>query len=287
MRRCDRSLGMGIMALVALCSVSASPGWAGEQVADIDAIVTRERGDLVSDDFELRLRALDAITAPMREDGHIVAERSTPRATAAITELLRCEFDDCPQTRVSGGPPNVGPDQDGEASEAESEYLANLMQAVMELHDPASVPLLYRPDVLTTGGMAAQALAYFGKTEAAHVVQLFEQTSKDPKRRLYHTALGIVIYCMLWRNNIEDPNLRAKLEAFYYNESFSPRALDRSNAVKGLSYFHLPRDRQRLEQIASSDPWLSLPQLDGKRSYTIRDMARHALSGPMDLNWER
>ncbi len=108
MRNANRLYKSILVNFAILCFVSVAPCRASDADAAIDTIVGREQSDLVSPDFQLRLRALTTITAPMRQHGRIVAGRSTARATAAITELFRCELAPCPQVRGSGYSSDAG-----------------------------------------------------------------------------------------------------------------------------------------------------------------------------------
>jgi hypothetical protein len=128
--------------------------------------------------------------------------------------------------------------------------------------------------------MATDALAYFGKTEAPRIINLYRASQGD---LLYHTALLMVIYRMLADGNVVDIKLRSELENMFYSESFSPKPGVRLEAVRGLSYFALPRDKARLQDIANTDPWRGARGTGGQQNHDIQDFARHELAGPDNM----
>jgi hypothetical protein len=229
-------------------------------------------------DFRVREQAFDEITAPLRKNhgyGIIDPSLAADSTRHAVTELLSYEFGgDMPYSNV---PRPVVTESVSQTGEHLASYAPALIQAAMELHDPGSIPLLYRPELLTTGGMATTALAYFGKTEAGHVVELYDHTQNGS----YKESLKMVILSMLSQRTIEDPALLDRLDTKFLEQTYSPHASVRTMAAMALSYFPDAKARGPLAFMAAHDPWVDKSARDHKPIFSIRDTAALALRGPI------
>jgi hypothetical protein len=273
---CRHALSLAFL----LCGASAGraatlpPAIAAAQ----DALVAAEQPDLRSSDWRLRLRAFYKITAAIRGaagSGALDPAQATSSARHAVTSLLAAEV---PGIRTDQ--PSIQPTAtDGESNdrEASSAYLAGLVEAVLALHDPGSIPVLYQPYVLETGGMATQALAYFGHSEARRVFNLFTHA----KDRRFGASLQMVIMHMLSDHTLDDQDTLQAVEKTFLADAQSSKPGERLMATRGLSYFSDPEARATLTAMAESDSYANVPGLDGKRGYDIREAAALALRGPI------
>jgi hypothetical protein len=248
------------------------------EVAAQDARILSLQPKIKNADFRVREEAFDEITAPLRKNhgyGRIDSKLAADSTKHAVTELLSYEFgSELPPSTV---PRQVRTESIAEAGEALANYTPALIQAVMELHDPESIPLLYRQELLMSGTMATSALAYFGRTEASHVVKLLDEAREGG----YKGALEMVVFGMLNNHTIDDPALLGRLETKFILQTYSPRASVRSNGAVGLSYFPDAKARNRLMDMAAHDPWVTTSRLDHKPEYSVRETAEMALRGPV------
>jgi hypothetical protein len=265
-------------------SVGANPADLAEQ----DATLAAEQSDIHSADVKKRMHAFEIITRPLRDHngyGRIQAERASVTTKRAVTALLADQvgFTVTPPNALSSGRSiRFGFDPNGQDGELLSAFVPELIGAVGELHDPAAIPLLYYPAVLTSGSIATHALAYFAHSEARRVEDLYKSQSPG----LVRNSLRIVLIDMLEMHTIDDPALLARAEYIFVNESYSHNEADRILAATALSYFHDAQSVDRLHQLAASDSARLIANSDHRLHYPVRERAFLALRGELYLGNE-
>jgi hypothetical protein len=156
--------------------------------------------------------------------------------------------------------------------------LAGLVETTLELHDLSSIPVLYDPYVLETGGMATTALAFFVRTEAPRVVQLYRRSQNDLS---YHTSSLTVILSMLTQGTISNAATMAEIREIFLNQALSPVPAERSDAANVLACFPDAAVRARLQDLAAHDPASVMSDADNRRRFFVREAAARALQGPI------
>ena len=128
--------------------------------------------------------------------------------------------------------------------------------------------------------MAIRALAYFGRTEAPHIVQLYEHDHS----LFSHNTYRLVILSMLEQNTVTDPATLKKIEDLMLAQASSRNWEDRSMAVEAVSFFTDQAARARLTDMSLHDPSMETDP-DNTKHYDIREKAARALQHPMAGNY--
>jgi hypothetical protein len=251
-------------------AASCATSLTAQQAAAQDAIVVAQRG-------KPDTAAFDAIYANIRSvcGGQIRPECATKSAKLAMTDLLRATIPCASMPPQSEHTSGTSPD----SADSEEGYLPGVIDTVRQLHDPSSIPVLYNAYILATGGIAIQALAYFGRTEAPHIIYLYEHDHS----LFVHTAYSMVILSMLAQKTVSDAATMRKIEQIMLTQSVAGGASDRELAVEALSYFTDEAARARLTEISLHDPEIYVPALTKKPQYVIREKAVLALQHPFTI----
>ena len=180
--------------------------------------------------------------------GQSIRLKQPSQLSTRVTSLLRAQFPDDVRGQAKPLLDQNTAEQDGEEL---SSYIPALMEAVLELHDSGSIPLLYKPEVLTTGRMATSALGYFGHTEASRIIEFFKRAQPGA----YKNSLEMTIFSMLHKKTIDSSSLRSEVEAILLRQSYSLPADRKTHGLYRDYRFYLDAySRNRLTTLASSDP---------------------------------
>jgi hypothetical protein len=166
----------------------------------------------------------------------------------------------------------------GTYSEEDTEYYANLIDAVSSLSDERAIPALV--GAMTTGRMASRGLLKYG--DKALPLLLDQLKSSDPLMR--SAALGNAISIL---RPMKDPASRARSKDLLRSSLSDPDSAVRTQAVMLVACSDEREDfLAALQQIAANDPdrfpGRADDGIDGNWYYTVRVQARRVLRDIQD-----